>query len=399
MKSPRQILDSILKLAAEELASDLPLIELSAGVEAEVECGKSGTVTDMHGQTVEFNPANLTELAGRLNPDAQVKIGHVKIATDTPHYGDVTGLRYDASRDRILAKIVPTPALVRKNREEGFRRVSMELSAASARGPFSLTDLAFLAARKPAFKDLAPVDLAAHEGERVFVFAASDDPGQFEIHLNKQAPDAKKATVPPAKVLDTDENVDSDEGENPKMEKETEKLAADLAATQADLQKQKSENERIREQLKTGARAHVKAFLAENVKRIPVTLRQAGLEEFLIAALASEVSQPVTLKFSAPDGRDKTKEIEQSPAIGFMAFLAALPEQIRSVEARELATDAAEQDDVDASSLEFAGADPESIKLDLAVQAEMKSAEGRGEKLTYLEATRVIERRRIGRAS
>jgi hypothetical protein len=155
--------------------SGVAAIELE-GPETTLEALRSGEWTDMSGQVVKFHAANLAQLAETLDPEeALCKIGHGPVETHTSSYGNVTHLRYDAGRDRLLATIVPTPALVRKNREEGFSKVSVELSGKLPDGPFRFQHLAFLAARKPAVRGLAPVRLAAAEGQRTFVFAESEE--------------------------------------------------------------------------------------------------------------------------------------------------------------------------------------------------------------------------------
>ncbi len=80
----------------------------------------------------------------------------------TLDYGRVLDVVYDAGRDRLLATIAPTPALVDRNRREGFRRVSMEL--AKKAGGWILNAVAFLAARRPAIDGLAAVALTAGAG-------------------------------------------------------------------------------------------------------------------------------------------------------------------------------------------------------------------------------------------
>lgn len=141
------------------------VLQFSAGEAADVECGRPCTTRDMHGRTVTFTDESLAAIATTLDPEeSQVRIGHVEVATDTPFYGSVTALRYDSARARLVATFVPTPALVRRNREEKFGKASMELAGTPPRGPFRFLHLALLAARKPAISGLAPVMLAAPDG-------------------------------------------------------------------------------------------------------------------------------------------------------------------------------------------------------------------------------------------
>lgn len=357
-------------------AEDLPAVELAEGADAIVECGRPGKFQDMHGQTVTFTPENLTALAGTLDPeDALCKIGHLPIETDTPDYGRVKGLAYDAAKERLLATIAPTPALVRKNREEGFRRVSMEITGKALEGPFGFKHLSFLAARKPGISGLAPLQLAAAEGEKVFAFA---DGTTVAVDLEKEMP----------KPLDTAANVNPESKEQEKTTMADEKLTADLAAANAAVDKHRAEADRLREQLKSGARTHVAAFLAEHSKRIPLTLRKAGLEEGLVALLAAEVSgEPITLHFAVADG-DKTKTVEQIASAFVFSMLAALPEQVSKNETTETAKDGVD----DEESLVLAeGVTKSSQTLDFAARKMVKEAKANGEEIDYFEALRRIE--------
>ena len=389
--------------------SEETLVELAEGKETEVECARSGKFTDMGGNTVTFDAPTLSALAETLDPeDALCKIGHVEIETTTPDYGSVTGLRYDAAADRLLAKIAPTPALVKKNREEGFRRVSMELAGKSLEGPFRFQHLAFLAARKPAVRGLAPVALAAAEGEQTFVFAEGEQAGEIDFYFRSFDAKARKAAAKTgaampdgsfpienegdlknaiqaigrasdpaaakahiktrakalgltnllptdwkgAEGLDTAPNLGIANDETEKGNEETTQMneqeikakELELATAKEAADKSKAEADRLRRQLAEGAAPRVKAFLAANTKRIPMTVLKAGLEEALTAMLADEaVRADVTiLKFSIPGAAANAAAtvIEETPSAVVMRMLAALPELVTGAETTETATEA-----------------------------------------------------------
>lgn len=378
----KELLEKFLRFAAED--ENLPVLELSAGVEKEVECGRSGRFTDRHGTSVVFDKANLIELAGTLDPEeALVKIGHTPINTDTPHYGSVKALRYDARADRLLATIVPTAALVEKNRKEGFRRVSMELAMRSKKGPFSFLHLAVLAACKPGISGLTPVEFAAKEGDSIFVLAGDAE---------EEAEGAPPMTVQ-LEALDKAAKVASKSSEQEKTKMEP---TAELAALKEKSEKQEAELARMRKQSLDGRRAHVKAKLTELAKKIPMTGRQTGLEEFLVAQLGAESGADQTLEFSVPDGKDKTKTVKQAPSEFIFAFLAALPDLISAAEGDETTSerDAAHED----APLEMAeGVTKESQGLDFSARKLIKEAKANGEDIDYLEAVRRIERKSVSK--
>jgi hypothetical protein len=390
----KDILSRLRSLVAEVEA---PGIELSEGQEAEVECARSGSFVDMGGTTVTFTPENLEQLAGTLPDESLLKLGHGEIQTDTPHYGNVTGLRYDADRDRLLAKIVPTPVMVRKNREEGFRRVSMELGG-RAEGPWRFRDLAFLGARKPAVSHLAPVALAATAGEGVFVFAEGEGAGETELyfrmfdakarkaaaksgaalpdgsfpiqnakdlenaihdigrandpaaakaHIKKRAaalgltsklpPDWSGANFP----IDTPANVPrGSEGED-QMDEKIAKLEADLAAAKSEAEKEKAEKTRILSEFQGSVVEAVKTRLEGVKDRISLAMRATGLVSFLEKIAAAEVEDRTahTFKFSAPDG-EKTKDLESSVFDFVMALLASCPKVVTDAEGKEITASA-----------------------------------------------------------
>lgn len=151
------------------------MIQLSESTATEIEIARSGVFRDMRGTRVEFTAETLAGIASSFRPEDEIPlvIGHEVRDTTAADFGCVTSLRYDAARDRLLATIAPTPIMIRRNREAGFKRVSMELRQLGERiGRWSLTALAFLGGAKPAIGGLAPVTLAGAVGNRILVFAA-----------------------------------------------------------------------------------------------------------------------------------------------------------------------------------------------------------------------------------
>ena len=432
-----------------ESAAEQPFA-FAAGVPFEVECARPGKFSDKWGSAVEFTPDSLVALASTLDPEsALVKIGHVQVTDDYPNYGSITSARYDAGRERLLATVVPTPALVKKNRDEGFRRVSMELSGESNAGPWNLRNLAFLAAWKPAVDGLKPVDLSARAagGEVTLCFSAgaeaelefrtfdakarkaaaktgaampdgsfpienqqdlenaihaigrASDPAAAKAHIKTRAralglekliPAGWEGSLP----LDTDENVRVANEQEEKNEMD-EKHVAELAAANAAKDKAEAETKALRERLLAGAALTVKSFIAANAKRITLAQRKAGLEEGLIALLAAEIAVPTTFEFSVPGATAATAATtkKQSPFEFVTAMLAAQPEQTTAAEERETAIEGEPEAEPTA---EFAGqnVDKGSVVVELAVRRVMKDAEARGQKLSYEQAISVVQAER-----
>jgi hypothetical protein len=134
---------------------------LEAGEVCRIECARSGEFRDMRGKILKLDERTLLDIADRFDPAGfhKIKLGHVEITSDSPDYGDVTGLQFDRQRDRLIALAVPTPITVELNRKSGFRRCSMELSGETAAGPWHFQHLSLLGARRPAIEGLEPLQL------------------------------------------------------------------------------------------------------------------------------------------------------------------------------------------------------------------------------------------------
>lgn len=93
----------------------------------------------MNGNGIDLKPESLRGIADSFDPAAHVplKLGHEPIKTGTPNLGSVIGLAYDAAKDRLVAKIRPTAALVRKNREGAFSGARAEAKRRPVRLRFS----------------------------------------------------------------------------------------------------------------------------------------------------------------------------------------------------------------------------------------------------------------------
>lgn len=375
-----------LLLSAE--AEETSTFQFAAGQPSEIEVARSGTFYPRVGKKVILTPDNLAQLASRFDPDREhlLKIGHGKVETHTPDYGRVTAARYDRAADRLFATVVPTEGMVERNRKEGFRRPSMELSLHED-GGFKIDNIAILGAHPPAITGLSPVELAAaesSEGVTAFVFS-------------EEEPEPEKGDPPSFAVVEREkkeggvDNPSSFPSEKSDDEKAKEKTMSDTNA--AELAAAKGRLERFDKRAKTDAENSAKAFFAANVKKIPLAIRNAGGESFLAALLEADAksAETTTLCFAAGG-----KEQKATAAEGFMAMLAALPEQVTGKEAREIVTkDGAPPDDPDEAELaEFAGQDVDeaSVKLHFAAEKEVADAKGKGETITYLQGVLRAER-------
>lgn len=340
-----------------ELSTGETTIKLSAGVEAEVEVARSGRFVDMNKNAVEITPDLMKGLATSLDlskHEPKLKLGHEPIKTDTPDFGSVVGLAYDEAKDRLMAKIRPTLALVRRIREGAFNERSMEFTNPADPSKARFVHLGFLGARKPAISGLAPVALAD---------------GAIADGVVVLATDAEVAEEKPGEGID---KAGKDGAEEKQMAEPAEKI------------------ERLRNQVIDGARDRAKAFLAANVKRIPNSLIKAKVEDGLVALMTQEADadSPATFNLAGPDGKDKA-----TTASAFVfALLAALPEQITAAEAAEEATNGAEPEAVNMA--EFPDADEESVRFHLSIEKERAEAKEKGAVLSYLEGAQRVEQKR-----
>lgn len=402
----RNILSEIKKLLASE--EQAARYELAAGKSARIQCARSGTFVGMGRKKVTFTPESLGQIAARFSLDREhlAKIGHAPILPETPHYGDVRGIEYDAAADRLWATVEPTEVLVEKNRKEGFRRVSMELSA-HPEGGYDFEDLGFLAAHKPAIGGLDPVALAADEtteGRAVFVFAdgeAPDVPEEevFEFALSEKRPVKEKLAGGLDKSgTDLTSSDSANKSGGPEMDENQKELEA-LKLKLAEAEKAKDAAEKrsveLAESIKAGVNDRVKVFMSANSKKLPMLLRKAGIEPFLTAGLLAEAgkSTPDRICFAGVDKQDQNLSLVE----GFMFLLAALPDQVSEDEGSETARTGAEDGDAGGADvipigrvrgIKFAADDDLDKRVLAHIAAE--KAKNPASKITYTEASEIV---------
>jgi len=452
VKQLEEIFSAIKQLVAgpetAEVSFGDQVVSFAEGVEAEVEVARSGKFVDMNRNTVEVTPDLMKALASSFDPathEPKLKLGHEPIKTDTPDFGSVTGLSYDETRDRLLAKIRPTMALVRRVREGAFNQRSMEF-ALSPKGDAKFLHLGFLGARKPAISGLAPVALSEPVEPGVIVLSTDPDeepeagvflfgisakqraaiadedfagPGKSfpidtQAHLEAAAHLIGKAADPeavkekaiaiakrkgftlPAAWAAEESGVDKpgdremsqalDENAN-KIKDEGNEGETSSMATEAKI-------ERMKTQLAEASRDRVKAFLAANNERLPMQIQKIATPDALVAMLAAEIEldEPKTIKFSE-GGEEKSFSASEF----VFAILAAYPPQVTPVEQTEIAAKGAEETVVDLTK--FAGASEESVAYHLAVVAEVEQAKAGGAEITYLEGVRRVESKNRAQAA
>jgi hypothetical protein len=415
---------------AELKLEDAQVIALAAGVEADVEIARSGKFVDMNKNVVEVTPDLMKALAASVDLEAhepKLKLGHEPIKTDTPDFGSVLGLRYDDTIDRLMAKIRPTQALIKRVREGAFNSRSMEFSR-DEKGGVKFLHLGFLGARRPAISGLTPVALSEPvAGEPTVLCTEPEDAAEFfafgltaaqrdavaaedfagpnrTFPINSQAhveaaasllhhaadPSAVKAKIIaiakrkgfslPA-TWSTSKPIDkaaSSKGEQ--------KVAASTPDEETQNMAQEATIERLRAQIKDGARDRVKAFLAANVKRIPLGVVKAGVEDGLVALMTAETDSDATFSFKLSEGAERATTASEF----VFAILAAFPEQITAAETTETAKAGAEEAVLPA---EFADADPASVDVHFAAEREMAEAKAAGSEISYLEGVLRVERK------
>lgn len=337
-------------------------VAFATGEVKKVEIARPGTFNAKIGGKTELTPEMLAWTAANFDSarDHKIKLGHKPIDTDTPDYGDITGLEFSPSRGRLLAHIKPTDSLVEKNRKGEFRQLSMELGRRED-GNLEFNHLAFLGAHRPAISELEAVSLA--EGlQPVFLAAGPDD--------------------------DEDADADTEPVEKPQAKPESQVAAA--AAEEAHMSEEiQAENKALKERLAEYAAADVNTFLASDaiVKRVPVGVMENVKRVLTMLATADADGTSVAVMF-ASDG----KETKATPYQAIRSILAAWPEKTSEIEKKELAKDGA--DTPIADPREFAGADPESIQKHLAAEQLIAEEKARGNVLSYLDGLRKVEARR-----
>jgi hypothetical protein len=354
-----------------ELKTPDGVILLAAGEPTAVEIARSGKFKDMHGVEVDVTPALMKALAASVDlskHEPKLKLGHKPIESDTPDYGSVQKLAYDETKDRLMATIEPTGALVKQVRSGAFNRRSMEFAYDAATGVARFLHLGFLGARNPAIKGLAPIALAsgaAAEAEPTILCTEAEEPEESEAPKKAVDKGGKSGAVA--------------------------QVAAAAATPEGDEETKKMSNERIAKMAEKTAIAQAKAFLDANVKRIPLKLLKAGLEAKLVSLLTAEGAsdEPGIVKFADAEGKEKTETVGEF----VLGVLAAFPELVTADEKAEVAKGGKDDEAIPA---EFADADRGSVEIHLAVESEIAEAKAKGETINYLQGVQRVERKRRG---
>ena len=169
-------------------------------------------------------------------------------------------------------------------------------------------------------------------------------------------------------------------------------MAEDAAVKLAETQ---SKLERLQKQVKDAASERAKAFMAANVKKIPLLLVKAGLESKLAALFASDADEERIVKFAGADG----KETSQSVSALVIEILSGLPEQVTLAETRESTAHGADADESAAGLPErLAGNwDKEGDEYFLAATAEMEAEKAKGNTINFAEAAKRVYAKKGGR--
>jgi hypothetical protein len=372
-------------LSSEEEESTPGGFALAETGETAIACAKSGKFEDMNGNTVVFTPTNLSTMVFDPAEEHKLKVGHVPIKTDTSDFGDIKRIQYDVAKDRLFAFAAPTPAGVKKNREEGFRRCSLEGLYYPKRDQYEFTHLAMLAAKKPAVPGLETFALSTKGEEECVRFALSigDEP---EAQKKPVEEPKLSASMPGPK-----ERKESD------MADEKDKVA--LAEAERDRDAAKKEAERLRKHAVSLAQADVPRVIEANVKKIPVAERPFVLASGMRAAEESAAPDCKKVSLAQADGKEP---LELTPYDLWKRGIESRPDQVTAGETTQLATPdkAKEEKEVAVEMSRIEGrlnpefsAEPESVKLLAAAEAEIKTAKEGGEVIDLAQAADRIYRR------
>ena len=146
-----------------------------------IEVFRPGVFTALNGQTVTYSAEDVAALAESYDAEgapAPVVVGHPK--TDSPAYGWVKRLRWDADAERLYAEIGDVaPEFEQAVREGRYKKISISLfppaSPANPRpGKPYLKHVGFLGGAAPAVPGLRPVSLGA-PGDAVTIELSDPD--------------------------------------------------------------------------------------------------------------------------------------------------------------------------------------------------------------------------------
>lgn len=142
-----------------------------------IEVFRTGTMTPMTGNAINFTAADLEAVAANYDPDvsrAPVVVGHPK--TDDPAFAWIDGFEYDTDKDRLFADISDIdPAFGEAVQSGSYKNVSMSFympTAANNPVPGNLypKHLGFLGAAAPAVSGLKPAEFATTDETQIVTF-------------------------------------------------------------------------------------------------------------------------------------------------------------------------------------------------------------------------------------
>lgn len=142
---------------------------------------KSGTFTDIHGQTLSFGAAELQQIVSSYDAEsdpAPLVLGHPKM--DDPAWGWVAGLKMDG--DTMVAEPADVvPEFADAVRDKRYRKVSASFyppkhPANPKPGNWYLKHVGFLGAMPPAVKGLGSVSFSEADDDAAFTLSFAEEP-------------------------------------------------------------------------------------------------------------------------------------------------------------------------------------------------------------------------------
>ena len=322
-----------------------------------IEVFRPGTFRALNGQTVTYTAEDVAALAESYDPEtapAPVVVGHPK--TDSPAYGWVRSLHWDAEKERLYADIGDiAPEFEQAVREGRYKKISISLfpPAAPANprpGKPYLKHVGFLGGAAPAVPGLKPVSLGSPEdavtielSDPDISLAASVFRRLREWIIDKFGQEEAEKAVPGHYIDWMEESQRRAEAEEAREEaSEAGAFAVPADANdyspekEADMDEKKqagadpAEIERLRRELAEReariARAEAQQFCEQLVAdgRLP-----SGLKDDAAALIVALSTGAEAVSFA--DGDGGTKEV--APAEALKALLKSLPQAVAFGEA------------------------------------------------------------------
>ena len=358
----------------------------AGGKTRRIEVFRPGTFRALNGQVVTYTPDDVAALAESYDPEAApapVVVGHPK--TDSPAYGWVKRLHWDAEKERLYADIGDiAPEFERAVREGRYKKISISLfpPAAPANprpGKPYLKHVGFLGGAAPAVPGLKPVSLGSPE-DAVTIELSDPDislaasvfrrlrewiidkfgaeeaekavPGHYidwmeESQRRAEAEEAREEASEAGAFAAPEDNADDQFPEKEADMGETKQAGADPAEIER-LRRELAEREaRI---ARTEAQQFCEQLVADG--RLP-----SGLKDDAAALIVALSTGAEAVSFA--DGDGGTQEV--APAEALKALLKSLPQAVAFGEA-------APEDGQDAATTDFAApdgyaVDPERMSL------------------------------------